>query len=411
MALPDRSTRAARALGALPQADPALAALALWCRIEDGDGPTATAGSVIRVGPEFPGLPLREQIGLIGHHVLHVALRHAPRMQAMQRRTGASFDRGQFNLAADALTNEILYRAELALPRPAVDLAGVLESLVPPAEAQELSRWDVEQLYHLLQDLGERNRTRIDEYMRSSDFAPDLVPDYDASSTSASGGEDSRDWEAHIARALQAPGARGRGVGRVLQRLLDLAPANVPWERRLRGLVTKALLTVPSPSFRRPRHAWIAAEALARAEGGPVPVFQPALRRDGRRPRLVVAVDTSGSVPQRILHRFAGEIGGITRRSGAEVHLLCFDEEVYDQRAVHPGQINDTLMRIAFRREGGTSFIDPIRRAATLDPSAIVLLTDLEGPAGTAPTCPVIWAVPHGGAPKPPFGQALSIDG
>jgi uncharacterized protein with von Willebrand factor type A (vWA) domain len=178
----------------------------------------------------------------------------------------------------------------------------------------------------------------------------------------------------------------------------------------LRGLVTKALLAAPAPSYRRPRNAWIAAEAAARAEGGPVPVFQPAQRMDGRRPRLVVAVDTSGSVPQGMLARFAREVAGITRRSGAEVHLLCFDEEVYDQREVHPAQINETLSRLAFRREGGTSFVDPIQRAMALDPSALVILTDLEGPVGKAPPCPVIWAVPHSPAPTPPFGRALSID-
>jgi predicted metal-dependent peptidase len=406
--LPERSTRAKRALAALPQADPALAALALWCRIEDGDAPTATTGQVIRVGPEFAALPLREQIGLIGHHVLHIALRHAPRMGAMQRRAGEAFDRARFNLAADALTNEILHQAELALPRPAVELAGLLAPLVPRAEDRELGRWDVERLYHLLQDQGAEGRAKVETYTRATGFAPDLSPEGDAQGTNA---DDERgDWQAHMARALQAPGARGRGVGRVLQGVLELAPAKVPWERKLRGLVTKALLAAPAPSYRRPRNAWIAAEALARATGGPVPVFQPAQRMDGRRPRLVVAVDTSGSVPQGMLARFASEVAGITRRSGAEVHLLAFDEEVYAQQEVHPAQINETLTRMAFRREGGTSFVGPIQRAMALDPSALVLLTDLEGPAGKAPAFPVIWAVPHSPAPTPPFGRALSID-
>ena len=68
-----RSARAATAMAHLPEHDPALAALGLWCALTDGPGPTATRGDLICIGPEFEALPLREQIGLLGHHILHLA--------------------------------------------------------------------------------------------------------------------------------------------------------------------------------------------------------------------------------------------------------------------------------------------------------------------------------------------------
>ena len=70
------STRVAHALARLPEVDPAIAALALWCTYRDSVEPTATQGDTILVGPEFPLLAISEQTGLIAHHVLHVALRH-----------------------------------------------------------------------------------------------------------------------------------------------------------------------------------------------------------------------------------------------------------------------------------------------------------------------------------------------
>jgi hypothetical protein len=61
------------------------------------------------------------------------------------------------------------------------------------------------------------------------------------------------------------------------------------------------------------------------------------------------------------------------------------------------------------RRAGGTSFVDVLARADALDPSAIVLLTDLDGPIGPAPRRPVIWACCRIPRTAPPFGQILDL--
>ena len=78
--MPSRSQRAARATGFLAERDPALASLALWCDIHDAPGDTRTQGQTILIGERFTALPLREQIGTLGHHILHVALRHPARV-------------------------------------------------------------------------------------------------------------------------------------------------------------------------------------------------------------------------------------------------------------------------------------------------------------------------------------------
>src|SRR6056297_3485807 len=106
--MPSRSQRAARATGFLAEHDPALASLALWCDIHDAAGETRTHGQTILIGERFTALPLREQIGLIGHHILHVALRHGARMSGMRQRLGTSFADETFNLATDALVNDVL---------------------------------------------------------------------------------------------------------------------------------------------------------------------------------------------------------------------------------------------------------------------------------------------------------------
>ncbi len=402
-----RSARAAHALAHMPERDPALASLALWCAMRDSSGSaTYTSNDVIHIGTSFETLPLREQIGLLGHHVLHIALRHEFRMQSMQQRFGAAFDRIAHNLSADAIINECLNRGGHALPRPAVTLTDLLDKMgiddADPAQ-HPLERWDVDRLYMQLREAARHHA--LTTYYSTTEFLADVFP-LDAPLRTD---RDANMWQAHLLRASRAGGASGRGIGTALMHLGDAAISQTPWENRLRRLLGKALSHTPQRTYRRPRSAWIAAEAEARRHKGPQPVFEPALQRRGLRPRLVVAVDTSGSVDRDILALFAGEVIGITNKSDAETHLLCFDEDVFAQQKISALNARATFRNLPMRREGGTSFVDVLQKADALGPSLIVVLTDLMGAFGTPPKAPVLWATPHTASITPPFGEVLEM--
>lgn len=398
-----RSERARRAFAHLPEVDPALAALALWTRAEDAAGETRTEGGAILIGEAFEGLPLREQVGLLGHHVLHAAFRHDARMAAMAARLGGAFDRRLYNLAADAVTNSILEAGGHAPPRPAVTLAGLLAAsrIDEPAD---LAAWDVDRLYVALAALSSDGAAGRDGYMKAKAFRPDLEPGEGATPEEGQGA-----WRSRLARAASGAGAAGRGIGPLLARLAGAADAGTPWELRLRRLLALATSSAPRVSHRRPRRGWIAAEAEARRRGGPRPVFEPGTARDGRRPRIVVGVDSSGSVADDQLALFAAEVAGVARRTGAETHALLFDDEVYARIEVAEGDLRGALDGAEVRRGGGTAFVDVIEKAAALDPSIIVVLTDLDGAFGPPPRRRVVWATPLPTWAAPPFGEVLSL--
>nr|WP_255670731.1 VWA-like domain-containing protein [Cognatishimia sp. F0-27] len=143
--------------------------------------------------------------------------------------------------------------------------------------------------------------------------------------------------------------------------------------------------------------------------GGPAPVFEPGNARHRKRARIVVGLDSSGSVADPLLALFCAEVAGIARRTGAEVHLMCFDETVYAQSVVEPGRLATALTALDMRREGGTSFVDVMAQAGRLDPSIVVVLSDLDGPYGPPPAFDVLWATPVAAPPTPPFGRVLSL--
>ncbi|TCP58710.1 putative metal-dependent peptidase [Rhodovulum bhavnagarense] len=445
------SARATRALQKLAEQDPAFAALALWCRHTDSDlreGPAWTDGETICYGPAYEALSLPEQVGLAAHHILHVAFRHANRAQAMKGRFGERYDGDLFNLATDAIVNETLMLAGHILPRPLVRLTGLLKATtrddMKPDEA--ITAWDAERLYiALMQERGAPRRRTGDRrgaqqggagkaagqgsaggnrprpggalaeaargYAQQQGFSPDI----DSGAATAASGSSAQDaaWRQHLARALESGRQAGYGIGALGHRLADLPEPRTPWEVTLRGLVTRAVLHDPRPQVTRPSRRWLAMDSAARIAGTRPPAFQPGWRRDREIPRIVVGVDSSGSVDGPLLAKFAAEVAAIAKRTGAETHLLVFDVVVRTRTVLGAGGLwGRRITDILFARDGGTSFIPVIEEALALNPSAIVILTDLEGPFGPPPPkgLPVVWAVP--GKPPAtgvPFGRILSL--
>lgn len=404
------SARAGRALRALTETDPAIAALSLWCAHRDREQPltAATEGDTIHYGAAFYALPPHEQEGVAAHHVLHAALRHGARMRAMADRLGEGFEPRLWGIAADAIVNEALLLAGHALPRPALRLTGLLEAalgqMTDPAQA--LTEWDADRLYlRLAQGAGAGGSgEKALAHAAAQGHQQDLAPDPAASDRT----EAEAEWRQHVARAVEAGRMAGTGVGPVLWRMAEIAAGGIAWEVVLRGLLMRALLPRAQETHRRPARSFLARDSEARRTGGPPPAFHPGFSRAAPAPRLVVGLDTSSSVTEAQMALFMAEVAGITRRVAAETWLLPFDDRPEAAIRMDPAGWRAQLEARPFRRGGGTDLVTALAAAVRLDPALIVMLTDLEGEAGAKPRLPVLWAVPDA-APTAPFGRVLSL--
>lgn len=404
------SAAASHALQALAEADPALAALSLWCQHKDG-AQTTTTRDVITYGTDFAALPLHEQIGVAAHHILHVALRHPARLDALQIRLGTGFDPALYNLVADAVVNETLLLADYALPRPAVLLTTLVKETLnqdlSPIEA--LADWDVDRLYFALATQASEAGSQNDgtsRYAKDHSFAPDLEP------SAGKGGQDDVEqaarWRQHMTRAMDAGRQAGRGIGRFGHRIADIPQPTTPWELVLRRLLLQAIMVYPQPSHLRPARRWIATAAHAAQTNAPTPGFEAGQRPTTAIPRIAVALDASGSIDDARLALFWGEITGIARRMRAEIQLMVFDDDIRHHAKVDPAQ--HTIPVPDLPRGGGTDFVPVIQAAMRMKASALVVLTDLDGETGPAPRgLPVIWAVPDGIVTKAAFGRVISL--
>lgn len=403
--------RASPALRTLAEADPALAALSLWCDHRDGAA-TGTKGSTITYGPDFATLAPHEQTGLAAHHILHVALRHPARLADMERRLGAGFDPTLYNLAADAVVNEALLLADHALPRPAVTLTELLSRALGRRMSPEaaLAEWDVDKLYFALTGAADGSGEatgKAQTYAQEQDFDPDIEAAPDEADTRDRVEQDAR-WRQHMTRAMDAGRQAGRGIGRIGHRLADIPEPRTPWEVILRRILTRAVTILPQISPLRPARRWIAGAAQSALAGSPTPGFEPGQRLLSDVPRIVLALDASGSIDDARLALFWGEVTGIARRMCADLHLLVFDDDIQHQARIDPSQTRLSLPELP--RGGGTAFAPVLAEAQALQATALVILTDLEGDAGQPPKgFPVIWAVPDAGALTAPYGQLIDL--
>lgn len=405
------SGRATAALRALAEADPAIAALSLWCAHRDGPQ-TVTTGETITYGPSFAVMPLHEQMGLAAHHILHVALRHSSRAAALEARLGAAFDADLFNLAADALINEAVLAGDHALPRPAVCATALIKrALGREMSAQEaLGEWDAERLYFALTGQGGDGTGREGQaqtYAQAQAFDPDLEQEA-GTGDEGDAVQDAARWRQHMTRAMDAGRSAGRGIGRIGHRLADLAEPRVPWEQMLRRLLTQAVIQAPQHSAQRPARRWIAGMAQAQRAATPEPGFEAGYRPRTDVPRIAIAMDASSSIDDARLAMFWAEVSGIARRMRAELHLMIFDDEIRHRVKIDPTATQIPLPELP--RGGGTAFAPVLAEAQYLGVAALVIFTDLEGEAGPPPRgLPVIWAVPDGAVIQPPFGRLIDL--
>ena len=454
--------RGSQAVERLVEYAPASGGLALWMQHRDVEQAPARAlwaisksgtrwiigndGTTLFYGPAFPERPLSEQTGLVAHQVLHVALRHVAREQALQARIGL-VDSELFAVCADAIVNSSLsHLSWLTLPKGSVTLDTVLSRVLGIEQAIDVSlqQWDCESLYRAIDDRGDRAASRSQQQQSrqspqdeqdgqinqqtgtdsqhqqqttahtrrdgpkakaarqlASMINRDLIPDVDAQLESQH--EQALQWQERLTRAHVADQSQSL----LRQLLADNNTTKTPWEQLLRTRLQRALALHTDLNWSRPTRSWLANQGRT-STGHRLP-WQPGTSYSRSSPRLCVMVDVSGSVNETVMRRFANEIDRILKTLRTEIYLIAGDHQVRSQCRLGPGV--QALREISFDGGGGTDFQPLIQAANELKPDLGVFLTDLAGPAGDAPTWPILWAVPGDNSRnEAPFGTRILLD-
>ena len=139
-------------------------------------------------------------------------------------------------------------------------------------------------------------------------------------------------------------------------------------------------------------------------------MYLPSILKDGVG-KLMVAVDTSGSISHGVMENFVGMINHfLTRVKPESLHVVYCDATVYKHEQFKPGapmELDGCKVQ-----SGGTRFSPVFKYAQDneIKPKCCVYLTDLECyDFGPEPEYPVLWMQYGSFSGKVPFGEIVKI--
>lgn len=391
-----------------------------------------TDGKSIWLGTRLFKEKPKAQAFVIIHEVLHVALRHPQRALALRKARlsrGLPWSDEVFNWAADAIVHHSMRALNTWLQKPDIGLI-TFENLLPATVLQERPphKWNVESLFVYLMDaamnahnpaggegqgqnpqsiqdwgkahLPKNGKGMMDIQIPISNPELGVKPDTQ---------EEARNWEGRVKRA--AAGDRPGGVMKEI--LFDIPVTKTPWRYILRKFISDAVMpqTVVRPT--KPSRQTIILDSFNASHNAlpHIPFFPAYKSKEGIR-KIVVVIDTSGSIDDQMCEYFAGEIQTLRKKLGCDLTMLTCDTEVHQTINV---RAFDNLQAIikqygGFKGRGGTNFVPGVEAAEKIPgASVIVYLTDMCGPYPSKCRLPLLWASTMEEYQKPPVGQVVVL--
>lgn len=337
-----------------------------------------TDGKCLGYSPDFVNAQSKDECkGFVVHEVMHCVYDHFGRL--------GDRENVRFNVACDLAINQIIRNSKFVLPNGALFPGEGLFKDLPEGKSAE-------EYYNLLpKDIAKK---------MGGDGKPGSDPGgcggvrKPCKGSPAEIKEIAADWKQAIVAAHSLAKQKG-SLPSDLDRLVGeiLAPV-VDWREQLRKFVTQHAKS--DYTWSRPNRRFV-------SQG----MHLPSMHSE-ELGKIVVTVDTSGSVDNAMLGRFAGELNGILDCLPCSVEILYHHCNVYKRDTWSQ---EDGPLTMSGVKTGGTSHADVFAKIEEMpeQPVAVICLSDLytDFPERT-PDMPVLWACTSG-IESAPFGEIIKV--
>ena len=304
------------------------------------------------------------------HEALHVLLHH------MVRATHFNLQHKAFNVAADMAINcnieglfdGVFYPKTFNLP-DYKSAEWYYESLKKKAEESGKSGPD---------GLFEGKGQLVDDHSTWGECEEDIVKEkIRRVAADAIKEQDKRGW--------------GSVPGKLYEQIMAANKPVVNWKKEVRYFINQLVMAGRRYTRMRPNRRYGYAN--------------PGSKRDFTS-KLLVAVDTSGSMSRKELSLCLTEINGMSEHVMCEV--IMFDTQLYDE----PVLIKKKLKALDVKGRGGTNFEPVMRLVEERKYDGLIILTDGFAPFPEKPkSTRVLWCLtPSGKEVQPPYGKRVVID-
>ena len=195
----------------------------------------------------------------------------------------------------------------------------------------------------------------------------------------------------------------GKVGGDIDRCFTDLMSAKVNWKEALAEFVSSVCKGKDDSTWAKPNRRWLQHD-----------IYMPSTISETMG-RLVVAVDTSGSITGSAVNRFLSEVVGIMNNVNPElVDLLYWDSAVAGHEVYGEGDGDKLMASTKPKGGGGTSpsCITDYLKEKNIVPECVVVLTDgyVGDDWGGHWTSPVLWCIVGGCKDVPSVGQSIHME-
>ena len=346
------------------------------------DVPTAcTDGRNVEYGRKFVNeLPEAEVRGLILHENLHKAFRHLTIWKHLYKEHAT-----MANMACDYVINLMIHdsdpnHTDVALPKD-----GLLD--------EKYRGWDSQTVFN---DLKQQAKTKKSITVKTvgnqegREVPVEEAVTLDVHEWEKADGMSDKEKEVlakDIDQALrQGAILAGKMGGNVPREIEDVLEAKVDWREALREFITSFCMDKDQSTWRRPSRRWIGQD-----------VYMPSLVGESVG-RIVVAIDTSGSIGNEEIGQFLGEVRSICEHVKPDgIDLLYWDTRVAQHEKYEQDQLENLLASTKPAGGGGTSpsCIPKYIADKKIKAECAVILTDgyVGGDWGEDWPCPTLWGI------------------
>ena len=355
-----------RARAGLVLSSPFFASIALHLKLqEDKSCPTAYTDSVVLgYNPQFIDKLSNPEIkALICHEVLHIAMLHPFRRD--------NRDPFRWNVACDYAINLLVRDAGFTLP----------QNVLLDVNYQNL---EAEIIYDKLQ-----KQLQLPQDTVMLGDVKDYKPDKNSSTQ-----QQQQEWKVKISQAAAVAKAQGKlaaGLDRLIQEVLQ---PKLPWREILSRFITENAKN--DYTWTKPNNRYLHAN-----------LYLPELNVPTLG-TIVVIIDTSGSICQKQLGKFASELQAILAiYPGTEIKVIYVDSKVAGVE-----DIDAYDFQLHAKGGGGTDFRPGFKyiEEEQITPACVIYFTDGWCSSFPAqPDYPTLWVLTNKANFQPPFGERIYI--
>ena len=337
-----------------------------------------TDGRQMGFNPAFVATLTQDQlIGLIAHEVMHPACGHNWREDGR--------DHKRWNAACDYAINPIIAAAGLKLPD-----GGLLD--------QQYAGKSAEWIYDRLPQSEDSDGCGMGEVIQAGSDGNDDPNGQNGNGQQQQNGGTAvlteSDWQQLTKQAIQAAKAQGKMPAGMLREIEALTKPVVDWRNLLRKYMQQ--ITTSDYTWQQPNKRYLVSG-----------LYLPSLRSEACG-KIAIAVDTSGSIDNVTLAKFASEMQAIIdEMQPSSVDVLYCDASVHRVDTFERGE----HLEMHPSGGGGTSFVPVFDHYAKPDsesPVVLVYFTDMYGDFPASADMPVIWAS-YSDVDTAPFGDVVPI--